>query len=93
MSSEKNRITKADLKKIFWRSVPTEHSWNYERQSNCSYCFALLPILKKLYPDKKDLSESMKRHMEFFNTTPYVVGNISVGNQCGYGGETCRESG
>ncbi|MEI3519636.1 MAG: PTS system mannose/fructose/sorbose family transporter subunit IID [Anaerosacchariphilus sp.] len=73
MSSEKNRITKADLKKIFWRSVPTEHSWNYERQSNCSYCFALLPILKKLYPDKKDLSESMKRHMEFFNTTPYVV--------------------
>ena len=48
MSSEKNRITKADLKKIFWRSVPTEHSWNYERQSNCSYCFALLPILKKL---------------------------------------------
>ena len=73
MSSEKNRTTKADLKKLFWRSVPTEHSWNYERQSNCSYCFALLPILKKLYPDKKDLSESMKRHMEFFNTTPYVV--------------------
>ena len=29
--------------------------------------------MKKLYPDKKDLSESMKRHMEFFNTTPYVV--------------------
>ena len=42
MSSEKNRITKADLKKIFWRSVPTEHAWNYERQSNAHivlHCF------------------------------------------------------
>ena len=30
--------------------------------------WALMPILKKLYKDKKDLSEAYQRHLLFFNT-------------------------
>lgn len=67
------QITKKDLRKVFWRSIPMEHAWNYERMMNVGYCFALLPILKKLYPEKEDYCEAMTRHLEFYNTTPYII--------------------
>lgn len=66
-------IKKEDLKKVFWRSIPMEHSWNYERQMNMGYCWALLPVLRKLYPNKEDRIDAMKRHLEFYNTTPYII--------------------
>ena len=48
------KITKSDLRKVWLRSIPMEHSWNYERMMHSGYCFAILPILKKLYPNKED---------------------------------------
>ena len=53
------KITKKDLKKVFWRSIPMEHSWNYERMDNVGYAWVLYPVLKKLYPDEKDLAKAM----------------------------------
>lgn len=67
------KITKKDLKKVFWRSIPMEHSWNYERMMNVGYCFAMLPVLKKLYPDREDYIKAMQRHLELYNCTPYIV--------------------
>ena len=49
-----------------------EWSWNYERQSNMSYSFAMIPIINKLYKTTKDKSDALKRHLEFFNTTPHI---------------------
>ena len=66
------KITKKDLKKVFWRSIPMEHSWNYERMDNVGYAWALYPVLKKLYPDEKDLAKAMKRHLTLYNMTPYI---------------------
>lgn len=66
-------ITKKDLRRVFWRSFQMEFSWNYERQMNMAYTYAMIPILKKLYPNKDDLSEALKRHLAFFNTTPFIV--------------------
>lgn len=66
-------ITKKDLNSLFWRSFMMEFSWNYERQASLPYTFAMIPILKKLYKKKEDLSEALKRHLEFFNTTPHIV--------------------
>lgn len=36
------------------------------------FCYAMLPILKKLYASGEDFTDSLKRHMEFFNTTPHI---------------------
>lgn len=65
-------ITKKDLIKVFWRSFTMEWSWNYERQSNMSYTYAMIPIINKLYKTTKDKSDALKRHLEFFNTTPHI---------------------
>lgn len=75
ISNENNelKITKKDLSKVFWRSFQMEFSWNYERQMNLAYCYAMIPILKKLYKTKNEMANALRRHLEFFNTTPHIV--------------------
>lgn len=72
-SNEKKTVTNKDLNKVFWRSFQLEFSWNYERQMNMAYTYAMIPILKKLYEnDKEQMSLALRRHLEFFNTTPHI---------------------
>lgn len=71
-NTDERKITKEDLKKTFFASLPTEWLWNNERQMNDGYLLGMLPVLEKLYPDKKDLSEAMQRHLELFNCTPAI---------------------
>ncbi|GMA44548.1 hypothetical protein GCM10025853_20050 [Tetragenococcus halophilus subsp. halophilus DSM 20339] len=73
ISDNSTQITKKDLRKVFWRSFQMEFSWHYERQMNLAYAYAMIPILKKVYKTKEEMSESLKRSLEFFNTTPHIV--------------------
>ena len=74
ISSEDNaKVTKADLKRVFLRSMTFEGSWDYERQMYLANAFTLGPIIKKLYPSKEDRAEALERHLEFFNITPYLA--------------------
>ena len=66
------QITKKDLMKVFWRSFTMEWSWNYERQANMAYAYSMIPIIKKLYKTDFEKAEALKRHLEFFNTTPHI---------------------
>ena len=67
-------ITKRDLRKVFFRSFPMEWTWNYEKQQNLGYTYALIPIIEKLYKDKpEEKAAALQRHLEFFNATPHMV--------------------
>ena len=73
--SENNKfdITKKDLNKMFWRSMPIEISYNSERMHNLFFIYSLTPILKKIYKDDKEgMVAALQRHMEFYNTTPQI---------------------
>ncbi|GBD80719.1 PTS system mannose-specific transporter subunit IID [Tetragenococcus halophilus subsp. halophilus] len=72
-SDNSTQITKKDLRKVFWRSFQMEFSWHYERQMNLAYAYAMIPILKRVYKSKEQMSASLKRSLEFFNTTPHIV--------------------
>ena len=74
--AEKIKLTKADRRKVMIRSQFLQGSWNYERMQNGGWAFALIPALKKLYPNKEDASAALKRHLEFFNTHPYIAAPI-----------------
>ncbi len=37
---------------------------------------SMIPAIKKLYKTKEDRSAALKRHLEFFNTHPYVASPI-----------------
>jgi PTS system mannose-specific IID component len=58
------------------RSTFLQGTWNYERMQNGGWCYAMLPAIKKLYKTKEEQSAAMKRHLEFFNTQPYVASPV-----------------
>lgn len=66
------KLTKKDLNKVILRSLGMEWDWNYERQMNMAFCYSMLPVIKKLYDKPEDRIDAMKRHLEFFNTTPQL---------------------
>lgn len=62
-------LTQKDLNKCYWRmSLWGETSLNFERMQAIGFCNAMIPALKKLYPKKEDLTQALKRHLQFFNT-------------------------
>lgn len=63
-------LTKKDVKKSLHRWIfACEASNNYERMQSLAFCYSMIPCLKKLYgSDKGKLSESLKRHLNFFNS-------------------------
>ncbi|MGT2771591.1 PTS system mannose/fructose/sorbose family transporter subunit IID [Streptococcus marimammalium] len=74
--SEKLQLSKLDRQKVWWRSTFLQGSWNYERMQNLGWAYALIPAIKRLYPNKDDQSAALERHLEFFNTHPYVAAPI-----------------
>ncbi|NRY63927.1 PTS galactosamine transporter subunit IID [Clostridium beijerinckii] len=70
-----NKLTKKDLRKLAFRSVLLQASFNYERMQAAGWTCALLPFLKKIHNnDKEKVSQSMKDNLEFINTNPTLVG-------------------
>lgn len=40
------------------------------------FAFALIPVLRRLYPDRRELGDRLAAHMEYFNTQPYLASFI-----------------
>ena len=74
--AEKIQLTKSDRRKVWWRSTFLQGSWNYERMQNLGWAYSLIPAIKKLYTTKEDRAAALERHLEFFNTHPYVAAPI-----------------
>lgn len=72
IENKNSLITKKELMSAFWRSFTMQASWNYEKMMAGGFAFAMIPALKKIYPNKEDLAEALKRHLEIFNTTPQI---------------------
>jgi mannose PTS system EIID component len=70
------RLSKKDRISVWWRSTFIQGSWNYERMQNGGWAYSMIPAIKKLYKTKEDQSAALKRHLEFFNTHPYVASPI-----------------
>lgn len=70
--AEKIKLSKKDRMSVAWRHQFLQGSWNYERMQNGGWCYSIIPAIKKLYSNKEDKVAALKRHMEFYNTHPYV---------------------
>ena len=68
------KLSKSDLVSIFIRSNFLLGSFNFERMQAIGFCVSLLPALRKVYKDDKPaMAAAMKRHLEFFNTQPFLA--------------------
>ena len=80
-SNENSVITKKDLKKMFWRSLPMEFSWHYERQMHMGFCTMISDGLRKIYKNNPEgLKKALQRHLEYFCWWYYI----------GYGRNECQ---
>ena len=71
------RLTKADITRswlIYY--LGAELSNSYERLQSLVFCASMTPVLKKLYTNKEELAEALKRHLVFFNTEGIMGGVI-----------------
>ncbi|SHH15892.1 PTS system mannose/fructose/sorbose family transporter subunit IID [Virgibacillus chiguensis] len=73
---EENRmqkvITKYDLFKMAFRSFFLQSSFNYERMQAGGWLYSILPALERVSKSKKELSEKMQRHLDFFNSHTFI---------------------
>jgi PTS system mannose-specific IID component len=74
--ADKVTLSKKDRLSVAWRSTFLQGSWNYERMQNGGWAYAMIPAIKKLYTTKDEQALALKRHLEFFNTHPYVASPI-----------------
>ena len=66
------KLSQKDRMAVCWRHQFLQGSWNYERMQNGGWCYAMIPAIKKLYSSKEEQAAALKRHLEFYNTHPYV---------------------
>ena len=62
MADKKIKLTKADRFNVMWHSQFLQGSWNYERMQNGGFVYSMIPALRKLYPNKKDMAAALQRH-------------------------------
>lgn len=70
--ADKITLSKKDRMDVCWRHQFLQGSWNYERMQNGGWCYSIIPAIKKLYKTEEDRATALKRHLEFYNTHPYV---------------------
>ena len=70
--SEAKKLTKSDLRSMYMRSTFLLGSFNFERMQAMGFCVTMIPAIKRLYDKKEDQAAALKRHLEFFNTQPWI---------------------
>lgn len=75
--NQKIQLTKSDLNACFIRSNLLQGSWNFERMQALGYAFGIVPAIRRLYPEgSQERKDAIKRHLEFYNTQPFVTAPI-----------------
>ncbi len=71
-------LTRAVLISSFMRSFLIQGSWNYRTMLGSGFAFAMLPALRRLFPDGAAKQAAIDRHLELFNAHPYLS-NLALG--------------
>lgn len=75
--TQEKKLTPGDIRGVFMRSNLFQGSWNFERMQALGFCYCMIPAIRRLYPENNDARKAaIKRHLEFFNTHPYVAAPV-----------------
>ena len=72
MTQNHKKLTKGDLRSMYMRSTFLLGSFNFERMQSMGFCVTMMPAIRRLYSKKEDQAAALKRHLEFFNTQPWI---------------------
>ncbi len=71
------RLTLSDQLLVFSHSGLEQAAWNYPRLQNLGFCYLMVPAIRRLYPEKEARILAAQRHLELFNTMPYMQSLIT----------------
>lgn len=64
------------LMRVAARALLIQASWSPERMQSVGFAFAMMPALRRLYPDRGTYLARLAVHLEYFNTQPYLASFI-----------------
>jgi len=68
-------LTRRVVAATFVRSLLIQGSWNYHTMLGSGFAFAMLPGLRRVFAgDAERVTSSVDRHLEHFNSHPYLSG-------------------
>lgn len=70
------QLTKGDYVSTYVRSTFLLGSFNFERMQAIGFAVSMIPAIKRFYTKKEDQAAALSRHLEFFNTQPWIVSPI-----------------
>ncbi|EKT61830.1 PTS system mannose/fructose/sorbose family transporter subunit IID [Providencia burhodogranariea] len=77
---KKQSLTKIELLKAWALNYSSEACYNYERLQALGQANAMVPVIRKLYPnDKESQVRELKKYLNFFNTEPSFCGTVITG--------------
>ena len=62
--------------KLFLRSLSIQASRNFWRMQNLGFAFSMIPLVRQLAKNRYDVKEMLDRHLQIFNTHPYLSGAV-----------------
>lgn len=68
-------LPKGVLARVVLRSFFLQSSWNFERMQNLGFLFAVAPALRVIH-EGEALAAAFRRHMEYFNTHPFMASPV-----------------
>lgn len=74
------KLTRKELLKNWALTYSSEASYNYERLQALGQANAMVPVIRKLYPDDKERQvQELKKYFVFYNTEPSFIGTMIPG--------------
>ncbi|GEN48890.1 PTS system, mannose-specific IID component [Ligilactobacillus pobuzihii E100301 = KCTC 13174] len=72
------KLSRKELMATFWRAFLLPACYSMDRMQAPGFAYSMIPVLKKLYPNKEDLGKALTRQSEVYNTTyamsPFILG-------------------
>jgi mannose PTS system EIID component len=72
-------LRRADLVRVFCRSLSLQASWNFRGMQSLGFAYAMEPVLRRLYGAGEAYRRGVCRHLEFFNTHPFLAAAVLGG--------------
>ncbi len=71
-----SRVRRLDLAATGSRSLEIQALLTPERMQGIGFGFALLPVLRRIYPAREELGRALRRHLSYFATHPILSGYV-----------------
>lgn len=72
----KKKISLFLLFRVFLRSFFIQAVWNFECLLGFGLAYAMIPVIRRLYPGKEERKLVTREYLSFFNTHPYLAAPI-----------------